>query len=365
MGRDPVWDPYDGILLLSFGGPESPQDVMPFLENVTRGRGVPPERLQTVARHYRDRGGRSPANDQNRALLSALRAELDSRGRPIPVYWGNRNWHPFLADVLLRAHDEGARRLLVILTSPFSSYSGCRQYREDLAVALQDLAGQGRHLVVDKLRPYFNHPAFAAAVTDRVRAARERAAPDNRLVYVTHSLPLWAQRSSGPQGEAYLAQHRDLAATVTAGLDTGPEEPWDLVFCSRSGPPTQPWLEPDIEDHLRALADAGTTGVVVVPLGFLSDHMEVVHDLDVMASGVAEELGLDFVRAGTVGTHPTFVTGLVDLARERARQARGEPVEPVTVGGLEPAAAVCASGCCAHPTTDLPAACGADTPIPD
>jgi protoporphyrin/coproporphyrin ferrochelatase len=360
MGRDPVWDPYDGILLLSFGGPESPQDVMPFLENVTRGRGVPPARLREVAGHYWDRGGRSPMNDQSRALLSALRAELDSRGWTIPVYWGNRNWSPYLAEALGQAYDEGGRRLLVILTSAFSSYSGCRQYREDLAAAVRDLTAQGRQLAVDKVRPYFNHPAFVSAVTDRVRAAQERAGSGSRLVFVTHSLPQWAQRSSGPYGDAYVDQHRDLAATVTAGLDTGPETPWDLVFCSRSGPPDQPWLEPDIEDHLRELAAAGVRGVVVVPLGFLSDHMEVVHDLDVVAAGVAEELGLDFIRAGTVGTHPDFVTGLVDLALERARQARGEPVEPATVGEQEAAPSVCAPGCCAHPVTDLPAVCGAD-----
>jgi ferrochelatase len=359
VGQNSAWEPYDGILLLSFGGPENPEDVMPFLRNVTRGRPVPPERLRAVAQHYWDRGGRSPVNDQNRALRTALRVELESRGSTVPVYWGNRNWHPFLADTMRRAHDEGARNLLVILASAFSSYAGCRQYREDLAEARATLAAQGRHLAVDKVRAYFNHPGFVAAVTDRVRAARERASRASRLVYVTHSLPLWAQRSSGPLGGDYVAQHRDLAATVTAGVD-GAGSPWDLVFCSRSGPADQPWLEPDIDQHLRDLAATDTDGVLVVPLGFLSDHMEVVHDLDVVAARTARELGLEYTRAGTVGTHPEFVRGLIDLTVERARSARGGRTGPATVGSRGPAPAVCPAGCCAHPTTDRPAACGED-----
>lgn len=353
-------DPYDGILLLSFGGPEAPEDVLPFLENVTRGRGVPRERLAEVARHYLDRGGRSPINDHNRRLLDALRAELDSRGLSLPLYWGNRNWHPLLPAALRGAHSSGARRLLVVLTSAYSGYSGCRQYREDLAAALLELSADGIRLEVDKVRPYFNHPSVAAAVTGAVAEAVAGVPPGTRLVFVTHSLPEMTARTSGPDGGAYLAQHRDLAATVAAGLGDGPVQDRDLVFCSRSGPPEQPWLGPDIEDHLRDLAAAGVPGVVVVPLGFVSDHMEVVHDLDVAAAATARGLGLGFVRAATPGTSPAFVAGLVDLALERAAQARGESVPSPTVGRLGPVPAVCPAGCCPNPRGPRPAACGAD-----
>ncbi|MEJ2578873.1 MAG: ferrochelatase [Kineosporiaceae bacterium] len=361
--------PYDGILLLSFGGPERPEDVLPFLENVTRGRGVPEERLAEVARHYADLGGRSPINDHNRALLAALRADLDARGLDTPLFWGNRNWHPYLPEALREAHAAGARRLLVILTSAFSSYSGCRQYREDLAAALDTLAGDGLRLDVDRVRTYFNHPALAGAVIRAVTEARSRAPAGARLVFVTHALPVAAAQRSGPHGGAYLAEHRDLAASIAAGLvgagpDRGGADPhppdWDLVFCSRSGPPEQPWLEPDIEDHLRDLAARGVAGVVVVPLGFLSDHVEVVHDLDVAAARVAADLGLSWTRAATPGTDPGFVAGLVDLALERAAQARGEPVDAPTVGGLPAAPAVCPAGCCPAPRGPRPAACGAD-----
>jgi ferrochelatase len=361
-------DPYDAILLLSFGGPERPADVLPFLENVTRGRGIPRERLESVAEHYLHFGGRSPINDQNRALLAALRAELDARGLGLPLYWGNRNWDPYLVDALRDAAEAGARRVCVLLTSAYSSYSGCRQYREDLAAALLDLAAQDGVPVpeVDKIRHYFNHPGFVAASADAVAAALstlpEQARPGGRVVFVTHSVPTAMNDASGPAGGAYVAQHEDVSATVAAaaGELAGRPLQWDLVYCSRSGPPSQPWLEPDVNDHLRSLHAQGVPGVVVVPVGFVSDHMEVKFDLDTEARETAEELGLPFARAATVGTDPRFVAGLVDLVLERAAQLRGgSPAQPAS-GALGPSHAVCPASCCRNLRGDRPAACGAD-----
>lgn len=362
-------DPYDAVLLLSFGGPERPDEVMPFLENVTRGRGIPTERLEAVAEHYHHFGGRSPINDQNRALLAALRAEFDARGLAgLPLYWGNRNWHPFVTDALREAHDGGARRIAVVVTSAYSSYSGCRQYREDLAVALATLQAEGRTLVVDKIRHYYNHPGFVAPVVDAVRRGVElldvplRAAA--RLVFVTHSVPTAMNDVSGPDGDAYVAQHEDVAATVVAkvaaSLGRAPE--WDLVYCSRSGPPTQPWLEPDINEHLESLRIDGVPAAVVVPVGFVSDHMEVVYDLDTEARDTADRIGLGFVRAATVGTDPRFVRALVDLVLERAAAERGEqPPRPAT-GSLGASHDVCPAACCRNLRGARPAACGLDEP---
>ncbi|GAB7189992.1 ferrochelatase [Kineococcus sp. NUM-3379] len=358
--------PYDALLLLSFGGPEGPDDVMPFLENVTRGRGIPRERLEEVAGHYLHFGGRSPINDQNRALLAALRTELDARGLDVPLLWGNRNWEPYLTDVLREAHEAGARRVLVLLTSAYSSYSSCRQYREDLARAVTTLAGEGRALAVDKLRHYFNHPAFVRTNADAVVAALEgldgEVREGARLVYVTHSVPTAMNEVSGPQGGAYVRQHLDVAAAVSAEVAarTGVEHPFDLVYCSRSGPPTQPWLEPDVNDHLRELAAAGTPAVVLAPIGFVSDHMEVVFDLDTEAVETAAELGLPCARAATVGTAGHFVAGLVDLVEERAELARGGSPDKPALGALGPSHEVCPVGCCRNLRADLPAATGAD-----
>jgi ferrochelatase len=375
--------PYDGVLLLSFGGPERPADVLPFLENVTRGRGIPRERLDVVAEHYLRFGGRSPINDQNRALLAALRAELDARGLHLPLYWGNRNWDPYLLAALRQARADGVRRLCVILTSAYSSYSSCRQYREDLAAALLALASEGGVPdvpEVDKVRHYYNHPGFVAAVTDAVLDGLAKLPDDARegarLVFVTHSVPTAMNDTAGPDGGRYERQHRDVAATVgTAvaerlrgrGADAGagngsPEPAWDLVYCSRSGPPDQPWLEPDINDHLRALHARGVPGVVVVPVGFVSDHMEVVFDLDTEARETAEDLGLPFVRAATVGTDPRFVSALVDLVLERASLARGETRRQPAAGELGASWAVCPAGCCRNLRGDRPAACGEDWP---
>lgn len=364
--------PYDALLLMSFGGPEGPDDVMPFLENVTRGRGIPRERLTDVAEHYLHFGGRSPINDQNRALLAALRADLDARGVDLPLYWGNRNWDPYLTDTLREAHEAGARRVLAVITSAYSSYSGCRQYREDFAAAVIELAGEGRAIAVDKIRHYFNTPGFVGANAEGVVGAYRRLEPEHRgtarLVFVTHSVPDVMEDASGPTGGAYSEQHRQTCAAVAeaAGAELGTTPAWDLVYCSRSGPPTQPWLEPDVNDHLRQLHAEGVGAVVVSPVGFVSDHMEVKFDIDTEAEETAREIGLRFERAATVGTAPGFVAQLVDLMLERAEVARGgSPAQPaVTPWG--PSHSVCPVGCCVNSRNpDKPAAAGEDWVAPE
>jgi ferrochelatase len=359
--------PYDAVLLLSFGGPEQPDDVIPFLENVTRGRGIPRERLTSVAEHYLHFGGRSPINDQNRALLAALRGELDRRGAAgLPLYWGNRNWAPYLIDALREAHAAGARRLAVLVTSAYSSYSGCRQYREDLAAALLALAAEGVSLEVDKIRHYYNHPGFVLPMVDSVLAgvARlpEQVREGARVVFVTHSVPVAMNEVSGPSGGGYLAQHQDVGREIAArvSLALGRTVEWDLVYCSRSGPPTQPWLEPDVNDHLRGLHESGVPGVVVAPVGFVSDHMEVVYDLDTEARQTAADLGLPFVRVPTVGDDPRFVAALVDLVLERAAAERGDDPARSALGQLGASHDVCPAGCCRNLRADRPAACGSD-----
>jgi ferrochelatase len=364
----PALAPYDTVLLLSFGGPEGPDDVLPFLRAVTAGRGVPDERLAEVAEHYHQFGGRSPINDQNRALLAALQDEVRRRGLGADVVWGNRNWAPYVTDVLREAHAGGARRVVAILTSAYFSYSSCRQYREDLAAALLTLADEGVRLDVDlqidRIRQYFDHPGFAGPMASATRDALAALPPGAHVAFVTHSIPESMDAASGPEGHAYSAQHRDLAHTIMSALGErdGLEPPWSLVYCSRSGAPHQPWLGPDISDHIRELAAQGAPGVAVVPIGFVSDHMEVVFDLDTEAAEVAAEVGLPFTRAATVGTHPTFVAGLVDLLVERAAQARGESPDRPVVGELPPAHAVCPVGCCLGPRRERPAACGVDWP---
>ncbi len=360
--------PYDRVLLLSFGGPEGPDDVMPFLRAVTAGRGVPDDRLAEVAEHYHHFGGRSPINDQNRALLAALRAELARRGLDVDVLWGNRNWQPYVTDVLRDAHARGARRVVTIMTSAYSSYSSCRQYREDLAAALLTLADEGVELDVglrvDRVRPYYNHPGFVRPMVRSTLDALADLPRGAHIAFVTHSIPVSMDAGSGPDGHAYTGQHQDLSRTIAAAVAQrlGVDVPWSLVYCSRSGSPHQPWLEPDVGDHLRTLATRGVPGVAVVPIGFVSDHMEVVYDLDTEARQVAQEFGLPFVRAASVGTDPEFVAGLVDLLVERAAQARGEqPPQPV-LGELGPVHVVCPAGCCPNPRADRPAACGADWP---
>lgn len=360
--------PYDGVLLLSFGGPESPQEVMPFLRTVTAGRAIPDERLEAVAEHYHHFGGKSPINDQNRLLLAALRAELDRRGIATPLLWGNRNSAPFVTDTVRGAHEEGHRRLVTIVTSAYSSYSSCRQYREDLAAAVGRLHDEGRALAVDKIRPYFNHPGFSRAnlrlVTDAVRGLAE---PDDavRLVFVTHSIPVAMDDTSGPgdgEGNAYQRQHAALAAAITDEVNAtfGRSLEGALTYCSRSGRPGQPWLEPDVGDHLRVLAGEGVRTVVLVPIGFVSDHMEVRFDLDTEARAVADELGLRLVRVPTVGADAEFVSGLVDLLEERAAQARGEAVQGPAWPDPVPLPASCPAGCCPNLRAARPALCGED-----
>jgi ferrochelatase len=336
---------YDAILVVSFGGPEQPDDVMPFLGNVLRGKNVPRERMLEVAEHYYHFGGKSPINDQNRNLISGLQAELAANGPDLPVYWGNRNWHPLLADTLRQMKADGISRALAFFTSAYSSYSGCRQYREDIVRAQQDV-GEGAP-AVDKIRAFFNHPGFIEAVTDQVRNALEKIPAERRdsahLIYTAHSIPL-----SMAQGCDYEAQLRETGRLVAAALGRGE---WRLVYQSRSGPPSQPWLEPDILDALGELSrQGGAHDVVVAPIGFISDHMEVLFDLDTQARDLCAELGLNMVRAETAGTHPRFIRMIRELIRERVN---GETDRPA-LGVLGARADVCAVGCCAMPVATRP-----------
>jgi ferrochelatase len=352
--------PYDALLLLSFGGPEGPEDVVPFLENVTRGRGIPRERLAAVGEHYFLFGGVSPINGQNRALRAAIREDLAAAGVDLPVYWGNRNWRPFLVDTLREMADDGIRRALVFITSAYSSYSGCRQYREDLAAAVEQ-AGVAGVLTLDKIRSYFDHPGFVEPFADAAVAALEGLAPELRdeaeLVFVTHSVP-----SSYSETSDYVPQHRAVAQLVADRLAarTGHGADWTLVYCSRSGPPTQSWLEPDVCDHLRERAAADAKAVLLVPIGFVSDHMEVVYDLGTQATEVAGKLGLPLARAATPGVAPAFVAMVRELLIERAAAERGETVTRPGLSALGPKPDVCAAGCCPNPRGPKPALCGRD-----
>jgi ferrochelatase len=337
--------PYDALLLVSFGGPERPADVLPFLEQVTRGRGIPRERLEAVGEHYHLFGGRSPINDLNRTLLTQIRADLDAHGIDLPVYWGNRNWDPFLSDTVAEMAKDGVTRAACFTTSAYSSYSSCRQYREDLAAASVD--GGPR---LEKLRLYHHHPGFLDPLVDGVvEAVQSRGEP--RLVFVTHSIPVAMNHGSGPRGGAYLAQHLDAASYVAerVALLTGRRLAHDLVFCSRSGPARVPWLEPDVNDHLEKLAGDGVRSAVLVPIGFVSDHMEVVYDLDTEAMATAERLGLDAVRVATSGTDARFVAMVRELLVERAAVERGESVTRAAVGSDPACWDRCAAGCCANP----------------
>lgn len=354
-------DPYDAVVLVSFGGPEKPADVVPFLRNVTRGRGIPDERLEEVGEHYYSFGGKSPINDQCRALLAALRAELDRRGIGTPIGWGNRNWDPYLTDTLADLDIAGHRRVLAITTSAYPSYSSCRQYRENLYDATQ-----GTALQVDRIRQYANHPGFVTASVDATNAALDQLEGTGadiartRLIYVTHSIPTAMEDASRQATRGYVGWHSEVAAEVTRQVSAarGVDYRGDLAYCSRSGPPTQPWLEPDINDHLAACRDEGVQSVVLIPIGFISDHMEVIYDLDTEAAATAEKLGLGFVRAATAGTHPAFVGALVDLAVERSAVARGENSERAVIPGGEVGADVCAADCCLNlRQPDRPALC--------
>jgi ferrochelatase len=327
---------YDAVVLVAYGGPEGPDDVLPFLENATRGRGIPRARLLEVAEHYHHLGGASPINAQNRALAAALQAELAARGPALPVYLGNRNWHPFLDDTIRRMRDDGARSALAIVTSAFSCYSSCRQYREDVIRALEAV-GDGAPRV-DKLRVFFNHPDFIEANAERLRDGLARVpAPDRSeagVVFTAHSIPVAMARRS-----AYEAQLLEASRLVAEAAGA---HQWSLAYQSRSGPPEWPWLGPDVGDHLASLAAAGARDVVVHPIGFLSDHVEVLYDLDVEARQRAAELGLGFVRCATVGTAPRFVAMLRELIEERCG---AQPVRRA-VGRLGPSHDICPLDCC-------------------
>jgi protoporphyrin/coproporphyrin ferrochelatase len=336
----PDLTPYDAVLLLSFGGPEQPADVLPFLQNVTRGRGIPAERLKEVGEHYYAFGGRSPLNDQNRALLAALRSGLD-----VPVYWGNRNWTPYLTDTVREMAADGVRRAVAVITSAYPSYSGCRQYLENIADARAAVPDAP---VIDRLRHHANHPGFVAPFVDTCLEALEGLPEDAAVAFVTHSIPVAMNETSGPGGGAYVAWHNDVAEQIGLELErrTGRSRRTDLVYCSRSGPPQVPWLEPDVNDHLEKLAAAGASGVVLAPIGFVSDHMEVVHDLDTEAAATADKVGLPMARAATPGTDDRFVSMLCDLVAERAAVARAETPDRPSVGRIGPGWDVCGEHCC-------------------
>ncbi|MET8505352.1 ferrochelatase [Streptomyces sp. NPDC004787] len=365
--------PYDALLLLSFGGPEGPDDVVPFLENVTRGRGIPKERLKEVGRHYFLFGGVSPINDQNRALLDALRTDFAGAGLDLPVYWGNRNWAPYLTDTLREMVADGRRHIAVLATSAYASYSGCRQYRENLADSLAQLEAEGLPLPrVDKLRHYFNHPGFVRPMIEGVLASLaeldESVRAGAHLAFTTHSIPDSAADTSGPvadhgDGGAYVKQHLDVARVIADAVreETGVEHPWQLVYQSRSGAPHVPWLEPDICDHLEELHAAGAPAVVMVPIGFVSDHMEVLYDLDTEATAKAAELGLPVRRSATVGADPRFAAAVRELVLERAASERGLRAERCALGALGPSHDLCPIGCCPA-RAERPAAAGADSP---
>ncbi len=327
------------MLIVSFGGPEGPDDVIPFLETVLRGRNVPRERLLEVAEHYQHFGGVSPLNAQNRALAGALRAELNQHGLRLPVYLGNRNWRPMLADTLRQMKADGIKRALGFFTSAYSSYSGCRQYLENIAAAQAEV-GEGAPQV-DKLRAYFNHPGFIEPMIERTAAALsqipESRSPAVKLIFTAHSIPQAMAASS-----KYESQLRDACQLVAAGVN---KSEWQLAWQSRSGPPSQPWLEPDINDVLRELAGQGARDVVVVPVGFISDHIEVIYDLDTEAKQTADGLGLSMIRAATVGKHPRFVRMIRELIEERISGSSERP----TLGKLGPAPDICPPDCCRPP----------------
>ncbi|MDY6051651.1 MAG: ferrochelatase [Rothia sp. (in: high G+C Gram-positive bacteria)] len=330
---------YDLVILSSFGGPEGQEDVIPFLRNVTAGRGIPDERLEEVATHYRANGGVSPINAQNRALLTALRQAMAEKGPAVDITWANRNWAPYVNDVVKQAYDEGKRKILVLATSAYPGYSSCRQYREDYGLALAELGLEGK-LQIDKIRPYWDTPGFItpfveglvqglAEVRAQLAASQQQAAGEGkiRIMFCTHSIPTSAANEAGPGGvdyeggSAYVEKHLEAARAVLAGVEAidptvldGVD--WELVYQSRSGPPSMPWLEPDVNDALEALQGA-VDGVVLVPLGFVSDHMEVVWDLDTEALNTCKRLGLAARRTPTPGTHPAYVEGLRQLIAER------------------------------------------------
>jgi len=331
---------YDALLLVSFGGPEATPDVLPFLENVLRGKNVPRERMLTVAEHYHHFGGRSPINDQNRALITALRREFDQHGLALPIYWGNRNWHPMLPDTLKEMKRDGVKSALAFVTSAFSSYSGCRQYRENIANAQESAGGQPP--LVDKLRVFYNHPGFIEPMAEHIKEALHRLPEEVQssatVLYTAHSIPL-----SMAQGCRYQQQLEEAARLISEKLGRRGDR---VVFQSRSGPASQPWLEPDVLDAIRAIkGESAARGVVLAPLGFVSDHMEVLYDLDIEARRLCDSLQVPMVRAKTVGTHPRFVRMIRELIEERISAA---PVR-LALGKYEANHDICPADCCLPP----------------
>ncbi|WP_214370030.1 ferrochelatase [Pseudonocardia sp. H11422] len=334
---------FDALLVLSFGGPEGPDEVRPFLENVVRGRGVPPERLDAVEEHYRHFGGVSPINARNRELIAAIRERSD-----LPVYFGNRNWHPMAEDTVAQMARDGVRRALVFATSAYGGYSACRQYHEDIARARKAVGDDAPELV--KLRHFFDHPEFVAANADAVRAALATLPAEMRdsarVVFTAHSIPTAADAAAGPPeegGHRYSEQVAEAARLVAAELGAGEH---DVVWQSRSGPPRVPWLEPDVVDHIEALHAAGVPAVVVAPVGFVSDHVEVVWDLDNEAAGRAAELGMGFARAATAGPDPRFADMVVELIAEHTSGAPERGIGEVTRAGCTVNGEPCAVNCC-------------------
>ena len=327
---------YDALLVLSFGGPEGMDDVLPFLENVTRGRNIPRQRLAEVATHYAHFGGVSPINAQNRSLIAALERELVRHDVALPIYFGNRNWHPMLADAIAQMRDDGVRDVLVFVTSAYSSYSGCRQYREDVARALDSLDVSAMRF--DKIRVFFNHPGFVAPMARRVREALDSLPVDRRnaaeVIFTAHSIPLAMARG--------CAYERQLGEASRLVADLAGAARYRLAWQSRSGPPHVPWLEPDILEALDQARESGVHDVVVVPIGFISDHLEVLYDLDVEAKERARELGMAMVRVPTVGTDPVFVAMIRELIEERMQQS---PTRRF-LGKFGPGHDVCPVNCC-------------------
>ena len=329
---------YDALLVVSFGGPEGMDDVIPFLENVLRGRNVPRERMLQVAHHYELFGGVSPINQENRNLIAALEKELERNGPRLPIYWGNRNWHPLLVDTVRRMASDGIRNALAFVTAAYSSYSSCRQYLQNISDAQAEVGPSAPR--IEKLRAFYNHPLFIEANVEHVRAALKQLGDSvsPHLVFTAHSIP-----ESMAVNCDYVAQLTETGSLIAQALNM---ENWKLVYQSRSGSPMQPWLGPDVSDHLRELALAGVKDVIVAPIGFVSDHMEVVYDLDFEAQKVAQELGVNMVRARTAGTHPAFVKMIRELMLERI-----DNVPARFVGSHGARSGICAVDCCLAKTT--------------
>ena len=338
--------PFDALLVVSFGGPEKPDDVIPFLENVLRGKPVPRERLLEVAEHYHHFNGVSPINAQVRDFIAALRGELTRTGIQLPIYWGNRNWHPMLAETLGQMKRDGIQRALAFVTSAYSSYSGCRQYRENIEQARQEV-GPGAPQV-DKIRVFYNHPGFIAANVDRIKVAFEQLPSEKRsnakVAFTAHSIPLSMSTNCN-----YVKQIEETCRLIAAELKISSDQ-WRLVYQSRSGRPGDPWLEPDIGDYIRELSSTGTKSMVIAPVGFLSDHMEILFDLDEEAQAISHEVGIEMARAETPGTHPAFVACIRELIEERL----GLTTEKRAIGQFGPNHDVCPTDCCLYTVPQRP-----------